>query len=69
MTANEVQAQYISLNNELRRALSTMEKKDTITIIKQQIKELQELCPHKINDYYDFSNADECPYCGKKFKG
>ena len=69
MDINEIQARYNNLNRDLRTALATMEKKETVFVIKQQIKELQSICPHKINDMYDFSNDKECPYCGKQFKG
>lgn len=67
MDINEIKTKYQNLNLDLRRALSTMEKKDSVVLIKQQIEELQQLCPHKINDTYDFSHSDHCPYCGKKF--
>jgi uncharacterized Zn-finger protein len=44
-----------------------MERSDRVFIIRNQMKELQDLCPHN-NGTYDFTNVDECPYCGKKFK-
>lgn len=68
MDINEIQARFNNLNRDLKKALATMEKKETVFVIKQQIKELQEICPHKINDLYDFSNDAECPYCGRRFK-
>jgi len=67
MDINEIKMRCNRLNNDLRIALSTMDKKDSVFFIKNQIKELQDLCPHKINEMYDFSNDNECPYCGKKF--
>lgn len=67
MDINEIKTKYQNLNLDLRQALSTMEKKDSVILIRQQIEELQQLCPHKINDTYDFSHSDHCPYCGKKF--
>jgi len=51
---------------DLKRALATMEKKDSVFLIKRQITELQTVCPHN-NGNYDFSHSDECPYCGKRF--
>lgn len=69
MSINEIQKQYNDLNYQLQMALSTMEKKDTIKIIRNEIKNLQNICPHKLNDSYDFTEAIECPYCGKKLKG
>lgn len=34
------------LDKELRRALSSMEKKDTIFEIRKKIKDNQDACPH-----------------------
>lgn len=66
MDINEIQARYNNLNMDLKRALATMEKKDSVFLIKRQITELQTVCPHN-NGNYDFSHSDECPYCGKRF--
>lgn len=68
MDTNLIKSKYNELNTELRRALSGMERTDRIFVIRDQIKELQKLCPHNTGSY-DFSNTEECPYCGKKFKG
>lgn len=67
MDMNTIKNSYEDLSRELRRALSTMEKTDRVINIRQQILDLQKLCPHD-NGNYDFSHSDECPYCGKKFK-
>ena len=67
MDIKEIQTQYTRLNKELRQAVSTMEHKNTISIIKKQIHELQELCPHKLDGTYDFTHEEQCPYCGKRF--
>ena len=66
MNVNEVKSKYQELNNELRQALSTMEKSDKVFIIHNEIKALQDFCPHN-NGNYDFSHDESCPYCGKKF--
>ena len=68
MDINSVKDKYDSLNKELRQALSRMERTDKVLIIREAIKDLQTICPHN-NGSFDFSNNDECPYCGKKFKG
>ena len=68
MDVNSIKVKYDSLNKELRQALSRMEKTDRVLIIRDAIKDLQNLCPHN-NGNYDFSADDECPYCGKHFKG
>ena len=67
MNENEIKSRYQELNEELKDALSTMEYSDMITIIRNQIKELQDICPHN-NGAYNFTTADKCPFCGKKFR-
>jgi len=61
-----IKVKYEALNKELREAVAHMERTDRVFIIRDAIKDLQKLCPHN-NGSYDFSDADECPYCGKKF--
>lgn len=67
MDINTIKQKYAELNNELRQALGRMEKTDRVFVIRNAIKDLQTLCPHN-NGNYDFSDTDECPYCGKHFK-
>lgn len=66
MNENDIHARYQKLSEELRSALSTMERSDRVFVIRDEIKELQNMCPHN-NGSYDFSSQDQCPYCGKKF--
>ena len=66
MDIENIKVKYNALNAELKDALSRMERTDRVFVIRDAIKELQHLCPHN-NGHYDFSNTDECPYCGKKF--
>ena len=68
MDITNIKVKYESLNQELKQALSRMERTDRVFIIRDAIKDLQKLCPHN-NGNYDFSIDDECPYCGKRFKG
>ena len=68
MTIEEIMEKKRVLDMELQIALSTMERKDTLPLIKQRIEENQQMCPHN-NGTYDFSSANGCPYCGKRFKG
>ena len=68
MDINNIKVKYESLNKELKQALSRMERTDKVFIIKEAIKDLQQMCPHD-NGSFDFSNTDYCPYCGRKFKG
>ena len=68
MDIDNIKVKYDALNQDLKQALARMEKTDRIFIIRDAIKDLQKLCPHN-NGHYDFSLTDECPYCGKKFKG
>ena len=53
------------LDNELRIALSTMEKKEDIRNIKYKIKENQNRCPHFDFNYKLEWIGSTCPYCGK----
>ena len=68
MNIEGMKGRYNELSKELKQALSTMERSDRVFVIRDEIKELQGLCPHS-NGNYDFSASDSCPYCGKKFKG
>ena len=67
MDINNIKVRYESLNKELKEALTKMEKTDRVFIIRDAIKDLQQICPHN-NGNYDFSDTNECPYCGRKFK-
>lgn len=66
MDIANIKVKYETLNQELKQALSRMERSDRVFIIRDAIKDLQKLCPHN-NGNYDFSDGEECPYCGKKF--
>lgn len=68
MDIEKIKLQYTELNQELKRALARMDRSDRVFIIKDAIKNLQQMCPHG-SGTYDFSDSKECPYCGKKFKG
>ncbi len=68
MDINNVKATYEQLKSDLKHALSRMERSDRVFAIRDQMLDLQKMCPHN-NGNYDFSNTDECPYCGKRFKG
>lgn len=67
MNIDNIKTKYTELNAELKKAISTMQLSDKIFVIKEAIKDLQNVCPHN-NGNYDFSTTDECPYCGKHFK-
>ena len=68
MNIDDIKTKHTELNEELKKAISTMQLSDKVFIIREAIKDLQNICPHD-NGNYDFSNSDECPYCGKHFKG
>lgn len=55
------------LNYELRIALSTMERKDTIEKIKLAMIDNQKHCPHASTKYNWEITNDTCPYCGFHF--
>lgn len=67
MEVIDIKNRYNELSDELRQALSRMERSDRVLTIRDEIKALQKLCPHNMG-HYDFSQSNECPYCGKKFK-
>lgn len=67
MDINNIKNRYQELNNELKQALSRMERSDRVILIRDAIKDLQKLCTHN-NGSFDFSDTNECPYCGKKFR-
>lgn len=69
MNIDEIISTKERLNNELRTALATMEKKDTIRDIKRAIEENQMRCPHFSTKYNWASKLDTCPYCGKNNLG
>ncbi len=67
MDINVIGDRYKILSSDLKQALSTMELNDRVIKIRDEIHDLQILCPHNLGSF-DYSQADECPYCGKKFK-
>lgn len=68
MEITDIKTKYNALSADLRKELARMERTDRVFVIRDEIKALQALCPHN-NGNYDFSESDECPYCGKHFKG
>ena len=67
MDIDNIKTQYDSLNRELKFALARMELSDKVLAIRDEIKDLQMMCPHN-NGSFDFSATTECPYCGMKFR-
>ena len=67
MDIDNIKIKYDTLNKELKQALARMERTDRVIIIRDAIKDLQQLCPHN-NGSFDFSDTNACPYCGKHFK-
>ncbi len=67
MDIDNIKIKYENLSFELKQALARMELTDKVITIREEIRDLQRLCPHN-NGNYDFSNTNECPYCGRKFK-
>ena len=70
MNIDEIIYMREKLDNELRMALSSMEKKDTIREIREAIKRNQNACPHFSTKYnWTVADGSTCPYCGKKDLG
>lgn len=63
MNEEQIQSKYQELSQQLRDALATMEYSDKVIVIRDEIKELQNICPH-VNKNYALNH--KCPYCGKK---
>ena len=51
MDITNIKVKYESLNQELKQALSRMERTDRVFIIRDAIKDLQKLCPHNNGNY------------------
>ena len=66
MEVTDIKIKYNQLSAELKKELSKMQRSDRVFTIRDEIKALQQMCPHNMGNY-DFSNSEECPYCGKKF--
>lgn len=66
MDINNIKEEYQQLNHDLKKALSTMQRTDRVIMIREAIKDLQQICPHN-NGSFDFSTTEYCPYCGKHF--
>lgn len=65
MNIEEIIKRRKALEFELTKALTTMERKDTIYEIRMRILENQRDCPH-FSEKYNFTEEDgKCPYCGK----
>ena len=64
MNIEEIIKNRERLDKELRFALSTMERKDTIAKIRLDILKNQKTCPH-FDNKYNWAVVDRiCPYCG-----
>lgn len=68
MNIDEIIKTRKMLDFELTKALTTMERKDTIYEIRMRILENQRACPH-FSEKYNFTEEDgKCPYCGKNMR-
>lgn len=69
MNIDEIISRRAELDIKLKRALSTMELKNTVSEIRDEMAENQMRCPH-VSTRYNWSVIDGvCPYCGKKVGG
>ena len=68
MTTKMIQVKHKLLEEKLAAALSTMELSNAVKEIREEIKELQDECPHT-NDDGSFALVNErCCFCGKKVR-
>lgn len=68
MNIDNIIETHKKLDRELNIALSTLERKDTILKIREEIIKNQMSCPHYSNKYDWAIIGDRCPYCGYNFK-
>lgn len=68
MNMNEIIRKHEELERRLIVAVSTMERKSTISEIYVELIDLQRQCPH-FSAEHNFAIIDgECPYCGKQLE-
>lgn len=66
MNIEEVIQTKERIQRELNIALASMEKKDTIKQLRNEMKQNQARCPH-YSPIFQWTWANNvCPYCGKK---
>lgn len=67
MNIDEIILKNKQLHKQLTYALATMELKDNIRQIREQILENQKHCPHSDSNYNWEIKNNTCPYCGFVF--
>lgn len=65
MNIDEIMRRRAQLDKELAIALTTMDRKDNIQKIREQILANQNNCPHYSEKYNYTRENNICPYCGK----
>ena len=66
MTIKEIIDKTDILCYNIKVAAATMERKDELFELRQQLKEIQNSCPH-VNQEYNWAVVnDTCPYCKKR---
>lgn len=68
MMIDEIMSTHERLDDQLKIALSHMERSDVIFEIRQEIKKNQLRCPHQDNVYNLQPIHGCCPYCGKELE-
>ena len=67
MELSEIRERREALEAQLALALSTMEKKDDIKHIREELILLQKKCTHPMSNVMEKNGTYYiCPYCGKK---
>ena len=65
MTIDQIISNHTVIERRLFKALATMDRKEDIQILREQLIELQDKCPH-FSTKYNWEVVDgTCPYCGK----
>lgn len=66
MTIDEIISARERIERRLNFALATMERKETIRELREQLIHIQDECPHHSPDYNWTWTDETCPYCHKK---
>ena len=66
MTIKEIIDKTDILCYNINVAAATMERKDELFELRQQLKEIQNSCPHVSQEYNWAIVNDTCPYCKKR---
>ena len=68
MTMDEIISKHEDLNKRLKVAASNMILSEDVKTIFNELKDLQEQCPHFSSNHNFVMVDSKCPYCGKNLE-